>query len=82
MGSLRIKTVVSKDHRVEIALPPEVPEGPVEIEMTVTQAGREVDDARPEWDEVLARLRKLRERFAGRDIRLSDEVIRTRREEG
>ena len=82
MGPLRIKTVVSKDHRIEISLPPEVPEGPVDIEMTVTPSRADAKNGKVDWDDVLVRLRKLRESFAGRDIRLSEEVIKLRQEEG
>jgi hypothetical protein len=82
MGPLRIKAIVPKDHRVEIAVPPDVPEGPVEIEMTFTPEPGDAGNGKPDWDEVLDRLRELRESLAGRDIRLSDEVIKLRQEEG
>ena len=82
MGPLKIKGVVPKDRKVEIILPPEVPEGPVDIEVTITPvtADRAVR-ARDDVDEMLDRLREFRKQFEGRDILLSDAVIELRREE-
>ena len=81
MGPLKIKAVVSKDHRVDIAVPPEVPEGPVDIEMTITPETAIGGSDDPQGiREVLGRLREFRKQFEGRDIRLSDAVIELRRE--
>jgi len=82
MGPLKIKAVVPKDHRVEIVLPPEVPEGPVELEVTVTRTAGNGPDCPHDWGPALERLRRLRESLEGLDLRLSDEVIKLRREEG
>ena len=38
MGPLKIKGVIPKDRRVEISLPAGVPEGPVDLEVTITPA--------------------------------------------
>jgi hypothetical protein len=82
MGPFKIKGVIPKDRRVEISLPPEVPEGPVDLEVTITPvtADRAVR-TRDDVDEMLDRLREFRKQFEGRDIRLSDAVIELRQEE-
>ena len=82
MGPIKIKIIVPKNRLVEAPLPPEVPEGPVELEITVANTGTETVDNDGGWNSVLAELRKLRERIPERNIGLSDEVIRMRREEG
>ncbi|MEK7766447.1 MAG: hypothetical protein AAB368_09435 [bacterium] len=82
MGPLKIKAFVPKDHRVEIALPPEVPEGDVELEVTVSSAVAEVREKPYNWGPALDRLRDLRGDLKSLDLGLSDEIIRMRREEG
>lgn len=85
METLRIKTIVPKNHRVEITLPPEVPEGPAEMVVTIkpTASLSDSDEERlARRSEVLADLRKLREKYAHRNFRLSEAVIEVRREEG
>ncbi len=83
METLRIKTIVPKNHRVEITLPPEVPEGPAEMVVTVKPTASPSDEERlAKRSEVLADLRKLREKYAHRNFRLSEAVIEVRREEG
>jgi len=82
MGPIKIKTIVPKNRRVEVPLPPEVPEGPVELSITVANTGTETADNNAGWSAILSELRKLRERIPERNIGLSDEVIRMRREEG
>jgi len=82
MGPLKIKAVVPKDHRVEIALPFSVPEGPVELEVTVTQVAGNGPDRQYDWGPALERLRQLRDSLEGLDLKMSDEVIKLRHEEG
>ena len=82
MGPLKIKAIVSKDHRLQIELPAEVPEGPVELEVTVTGPSGSGSNGRYDWAAGLERLRLFRNSLEGLDLRLSDEVIRSRREEG
>lgn len=81
MGPLKIKGVIPKDRRVEISLPAGVPEGPVDLEITITPAaqGRPSQHA-DGMDAVLDELREFRKQFEGRDIRLSDAVIELRQE--
>ena len=83
MGPLKIKGVVPKDRKVEISLPPEVPEGPVDLEVVITAATQGGPNQPADgMDAVLDELREFRKQFEGRDIRLSDAVIELRQEEG
>ncbi len=68
---------------MEITLPADVPEGPADLEVTVTPASTPGGaDWRERRSTMLDGLRRLREEFGGRDIRLSEAVIEVRREEG
>jgi hypothetical protein len=82
MGPIRIHTTVPKDHRVEISLPPEVPEGPADLAIIVTPtAPADGEDWRADRREMLARLAEFRERFKGRNLNMAEEVIKLRRED-
>jgi len=81
--TLRVRAVVPKDHRVEITLPENVPEGPVDMVVTLTPASGESDEARRVRVRAsLAGLAALRDKYAHLDLRLSETVIEMRREEG
>jgi hypothetical protein len=83
MGPLKIKGVMPKDRRVEISLPAGVPEGPVDLEVTITPAAQGgLSQPADGMNAVLDELREFRKQFEGRDIRLSDAVIELRQEEG
>jgi len=77
MGPIKVKAVVPKDHRVEISLPPEVPEGPVELEVRVA-ASPEAADGPDRMLEVLAELREARRRYVGPPVLLSAAVSELR----
>ena len=83
MQTLRMHTVVPKDRRLEISLPPEVPEGPTEIVIILEPAkdGYQGVASRQAVVESLKRLRDLRGKTAGRNVRLSDAVLEERHAE-
>ena len=82
MGPLKIKAFVPEDRRVEIALPREVPEGEVLLEVTVSSRVGAMRETPYNWGPALDRLSHLRGDLKGLDLRLADEVIRLRHEEG
>jgi len=80
---LRLRTVVPRDHRIEIVLPENVPEGPADVEVTVTPTNvGDNGDWRVRRMAWLAELDAVRKKHAHLNVRLSEAVIEMRREEG
>lgn len=82
METVRLRTIVPKSHRIEIDLPPQVPEGPADVLVIVETPPAHADgDKKKNLLLLLDDLQAFREQFRGRDIRLSDAVIEERRED-
>lgn len=84
MGPHRIRTVIPKSHRIEIDIPAEIPEGPADVEITVIPAASPTDEENRQagLEMWLDEMRLLREKYAARDLRLSEAVIEERRQTG
>lgn len=84
MQTVHLHAVVPKDRRLEISLPLEIPEGPADMLLIVetVREGQSPDAEIHAMRSALERLRSVRERTAGKQIRLSDAVIEERRAEG
>jgi len=80
MQTLHFHAVVPKDRRLEIALPPEIPEGPVDM-VLVLESAKEAQTTEARHGAMrtaLERLRGVRAKTAGRQVRLSEAVIEER----
>ena len=77
MGPIKVKAIVPHNHRVEISLPPEVPEGPVELEVRVA-APPGASNGPDRMLAVLAELREARKRYSGPPPLLSAAVSELR----
>jgi hypothetical protein len=82
MVTFTCRTRIPKSHRVLVTVPPEVPEGPAELTVTVSPVNHLTKaERRTRVRKMLVRLAALRREFAHTGLNLSEEVIRQRHEE-